>query len=266
MPHKRNPIISERVAGLARVMRADALAALENIALWGERDITHSSVERVIVPDATSLLEYMTRKLAEVIEGLRVSPDRMRENLERTGGLVFSHRVLLALIARGLGREEAYRLVQSAATRALEGRGRFRDLIRESGALPDAELEACFDAAAALRHVDAIFTRLGLSEAPAEPPSGTPNQGGTHSTQGLPAGIPDRGRVLTGLSAFWFGRLRDIVPNHFISTDPATFPPAVHAQRQMLAGRSMLVRRLRPIGIECVVRGYLAGSAWKEYA
>jgi len=82
----------------------------------------------------------------------------------------------------------------------------------------------------------------------------------------LPVGIPDRGRVLTGLSAFWFGRLRDIVPNHFISTDPATFPPAVHAQRQMLAGRSMLVRRLRPIGIECVVRGYLAGSAWKEYA
>ena len=201
MPHKRNPIISERVAGLARVMRADALAALENIALWGERDITHSSVERVIVPDATSLLEYMTRKLAEVIEGLRVSPDRMRENLERTGGLVFSHRVLLALIARGLGREEAYRLVQSAATRALEGRGRFRDLIRESGALPDAELEACFDAAAALRHVDAIFTRLGLSEAPAEPPSGTPNQGGTHSTQGLPAaGGAQKGTIPRGVS------------------------------------------------------------------
>src|SRR5205807_691713 len=222
-------------------------------------------------------------KLAEVIEGLRVSPDRMRENLERTGGLVFSHRVLLALIARGLGREEAYRLVQSAATRALEGRGRFRDLIRESGALPDAELEACFDAAAALRHVDAIFTRLGLSEAHLDLPLFSRGKVrdiydlGEHllivATDRLsafdavlPAGIPDRGRVLTGLSAFWFGRLRDIVPNHFISTDPATFPPAVHAQRQMLAGRSMLVRRLRPIGIECVVRGYLAGSAWKEYA
>ena len=187
MPHKRNPIISERVARQARVMRADALAALENIALWGERDITHSSVERVIIPDATSLAEYMTRKLAEVIEGLRVYPDRMRENLEKTGGLVFSHRVLLALIERGLGREEAYRIVQSAAMRALEGGGRFRDLIRESGALPDAELEACFDASAALRHVDAIFTRLGLSEAPAVPPSGTPNQGGANSTQRLPA-------------------------------------------------------------------------------
>jgi adenylosuccinate lyase len=173
MPHKRNPIICERVAGLARVVRADAVAALENIALWGERDITHSSVERVIIPDATSLVEYMARKLGGVIEGLRVYPDRMRENLERTGGLVFSHRVLLALIDRGLSREEAYRIVQSAAMRAWEGEGQFRDLLRSSGALSDAELDACFDPAHALRHVDEIFTRLGLGERPAVP-AGTP--------------------------------------------------------------------------------------------
>ena len=109
MPHKRNPIISERVAGLARLVRGHAVSALEDIALWGERDITHSSVERVIVPDATTVLDYMIRKLTGVIEGLRVYPEHMAANLERTGGLVFSHRVLLALLAAGLSREEAYR-------------------------------------------------------------------------------------------------------------------------------------------------------------
>jgi adenylosuccinate lyase len=169
MPHKRNPIICERVAGLARVVRAHAGAALENIALWGERDITHSSVERVIIPDATSLVDYMARKLTGVIEGLRVYPDRMRENLERTGGLVFSHRVLLALIERGQSREEAYRIVQSAAMQAWEGQGRFRELLRASGAFSDAELDACFDASQSLRHVDAIFARVGLGKRPAVP-------------------------------------------------------------------------------------------------
>ena len=166
MPHKRNPILCERIAGLARVVRGHAVAALEDIALWGERDITHSSVERVIVPDATTLVEYMARKLAGVIEGLRVYPEHMRENLERTGGLVFSHRVLLALIDKGLSREDAYRIVQSAAMQAWEGRGRFRDLVREAGVLGEAELDACFDAADAVRHIDEIFTRAGLADAP----------------------------------------------------------------------------------------------------
>jgi adenylosuccinate lyase len=185
MPHKRNPIISERVAGLARVVRSHAGAAFENIALWGERDITHSSVERVIVPDATSLLDYMTRKLTGVIEGLRVYPDRMRENLERTGGLVFSHRVLLALIDRGLSREEAYRIVQGAAMRAWEGHGAFRDLLRASGALTDQELDACFDARHAVRYVDEIFARVGLADGAAAPAvrpaqeARTPNGGRT---------------------------------------------------------------------------------------
>ena len=169
MPHKRNPILSERVAGLARVVRGHAVVALENIALWGERDITHSSAERVIIPDATSLLDYMARTLAAVIEGLRVYPDRMRENLERTGGLVFSHQVLLALLDRGRSRDEAYRIVQSAAMRAWEGQGQFRELLRASGALSDAELDACFDPSDALRHVDEIFARVGLGDRPAAP-------------------------------------------------------------------------------------------------
>ena len=178
MPHKRNPIISERVAGLARVVRGNALAALENIALWGERDITHSSVERVIVPDTTTLLDYMARKMCGVIEGLRVFPEQMRQNLERTGGLVFSHRVLLALLARGLPRTEAYRIVQDAAMRAWEGEGRFRDLVRASGALPDAELDACFDPADALRHLEMIFARLGLDNRAVIPAGSPVRQGG----------------------------------------------------------------------------------------
>ncbi len=171
MPHKRNPIISERVTGLARVVRANAVAALEDVALWGERDITHSSVERVIIPDATTLLEYMAGQMAHVLERLRVYPEHMRENLERTGGLVFSHRVLLALIGKGVDRDDAYRIVQSAAMRAWEGKGRFRDLVRAdvaaTGALADAELEGAFDVTHALRHVDEIFARVGLDQAPA---------------------------------------------------------------------------------------------------
>jgi adenylosuccinate lyase len=183
MPHKRNPIIAERVAGLARVVRAHSVAALENIALWGERDITHSSVERIIVPDATSLLDYMARKLTGVIEGLRVYPDHMAENLERTGGLVFSHRVLLALIDHGLSRDEAYRIVQSAAMRAWEGQGRFRDLLRASGALPDDDLDRCFDASYALRYIDEIFSRIGLGARPAVP-AGTQARRGSESGKG----------------------------------------------------------------------------------
>jgi adenylosuccinate lyase len=178
MPHKRNPIISERVAGLARVVRGNALAALENIALWGERDITHSSVERVIVPDTTTLLDYMARKMCGVIEGLRVFPEQMRQNLERTGGLVFSHRVLMALLAHGLPRAEAYRIVQDAAMRAWEGEGRFRDLVRASGALPEADLDACFDPGDALRYVDKIFARLGLDDRVVIPAGSPVPQGG----------------------------------------------------------------------------------------
>jgi adenylosuccinate lyase len=188
MPHKRNPIICERVAGLARAVRGYAVSALDDIALWGERDITHSSVERVIVPDATTVLDYMIRKLTAVLSGLRVYPEHMRANLERGGGLVFSHRVLLALLDKGLGREEAYRIVQSASMRAWDRGESFRELVRASGALTDGELTACFDASYAVRHVDAIFARVGLGGAGADegPGSGQPAEAASRGGAGRP--------------------------------------------------------------------------------
>lgn len=191
MPHKRNPVTCEQIAGLARVVRGCAVAALEDIALWGERDITHSSVERVIVPDATTVLEYMTRKLTGVIEGLRVYPEQMRANMERTGGLVFSHRVLLALLGKGLGRDEAYRIVQTAAMQAWDGGGNFRELIRATGALTDAELAACFDPAPALRHIDEIFVRAGLEPAPG---GGAPRTAGGPAAEAASAGMDKGGK------------------------------------------------------------------------
>jgi adenylosuccinate lyase len=163
MPHKRNPIVCERVAGLARVLRGYALMAMEDQALWGERDISHSSVERIALPGATGLLHYMLRKMAGVLAGLRVYPERMRANLELTGGLVFSHRVLLALVDRGLSREEAYRIVQDAAAAALEGAGSFREALARSGRLSEGELAAVFDYGPHLAHVETIFTRVGLA-------------------------------------------------------------------------------------------------------
>jgi len=162
MPHKRNPILCERLCGLARLVRAAAAAALENQALWGERDISHSSAERVIFPQATTLVHYMLRTLHRVLAGLRVYPDAMRRNLEATGGLVFSHRVLLALVDHGLDRDEAYRIVQEAAAGALEGRGSFRDLLAAASVLPAETLAACFDLAPYLAHVDTILERAGI--------------------------------------------------------------------------------------------------------
>ena len=165
MPHKRNPIISERITGLARVLRGYAQMAMEDQALWGERDISHSSVERIAIPGATGLLHYMLRKMAFVLNGLRVYPDRMRSNLDLTGGLVFSHRILLDLISRGLTREEAYRVVQTASTAAAEGREAFRDALRRSGHLAEADLETLFDYTHYLKHVDAILERVGIPSA-----------------------------------------------------------------------------------------------------
>ena len=163
MPHKRNPIICERIAGLARVLRGYALMAMEDQALWGERDISHSSVERIALPGATGLLHYMLRKMAGVLTGLRVYPERMRANLELTGGLVFSHRVLLALVDRGLSREEAYRIVQDAAAASLEGAGSFREALAHSGRLAEDELTALFDERPYLAQVETIFARVGLA-------------------------------------------------------------------------------------------------------
>lgn len=162
MPHKRNPILCERMVGLARAVRGAVPVALENQALWGERDISHSSAERLILPQATGLVHFMLGILHRVLSGLRVHPEVMRRNLEATGGLVFSHRVLLALMEGGRSREDAYRIVQETATAALEGGGRFGDLLVARGVLTPAERDACFDPKPYLRHVDAILERAGI--------------------------------------------------------------------------------------------------------
>jgi adenylosuccinate lyase len=162
MPHKRNPITSERLAGLARVLRANLTAGLEDVALWHERDISHSSVERVILPDSSLLAYYLLTKARTVIEGLRVHPDRMLENLDRSFGLVFSQPVLLALVAGGLPRDHAYRVVQEDAARAWQERRPFRSVLEEDGRVtldPDV-LDDAFSLARALRNASAIFDAL----------------------------------------------------------------------------------------------------------
>jgi adenylosuccinate lyase len=166
MPHKRNPELAERICGLARLVRSNAQAALENVALWHERDISHSSVERVILPDSTIVLDYLLDLTAFVMEGLQVYPDRMAENLERSYGLVYSQRVLLALTDSGLARQVAYELVQRHAMRAWRERRSFFELLAADPAVTDRlsaeELKRCFDPAWYVRNVDAVFRRLGL--------------------------------------------------------------------------------------------------------
>ncbi len=164
MPHKRNPILCERICGLARVLRANALAAMENMALWHERDISHSSVERVIIPDSTILLHYMLVKFRGVLEGLQVYPENMRRNLELNRGLIFSESVLLALVDKGLTREDAYALVQRNAMRAWSEGEDFHSLLASdpdvSSRLDGGELDACFDLDRHLRNLGEIFARL----------------------------------------------------------------------------------------------------------
>jgi adenylosuccinate lyase len=166
MPHKRNPVSAERVSGLARLLRAYALTALENIALWHERDISHSSTERVILPDATCVLDFMIQEMTRIIGGLNVHPDRMRRNMDLTRGLIFSESVLLALMEKGLPRPDAYRLVQRHAMAAWRGEGDFFDRLKAdpnvTRYLSPRELAACFDEKRHLRWVRRIFRRLGL--------------------------------------------------------------------------------------------------------
>ena len=162
MPHKRNPVLAERLCGLARLLRAYSLTALENVALWDERDISHSSAERVIVADAFLVADYGVHLLREVVEGLEVKPEAMRRNLEAGGGLVYSQRVLLALVASGVGRDEAYRHVQRHALAAARGEGGFRERVTadpEIGGVLGARLTTCFDPDALLAHVDEVFER-----------------------------------------------------------------------------------------------------------
>ena len=164
MPHKRNPVVSERVSGLARVIRGHAQAALENVTLWHERDISHSSAERLIFPDATGLLAFMLRELTWVLEGLRVDPDRMRENLDVGGGVVYSQAVLLALVEEGMARDDAYALVQAAAAGAWDEGASFRDSVAANAEverkLDRAALEALFDPARYLANLGGVFEKL----------------------------------------------------------------------------------------------------------
>jgi len=170
MPHKRNPILSERIAGMARLLRGYAHTAMEDQPLWHERDISHSSAERVILPDATILLDYMLAKAAGLVEGLVVRPERMRENIERGLGLHASSRVLLALVEKaGLSREDAYAIVQRAALRAADERVPLLGLIATDPVVAQklslADLDACFDDAAVLQHVPSVIARLDALEA-----------------------------------------------------------------------------------------------------
>ena len=164
MPHKRNPVTCERVAGLARVLRGNAHAAMENIALWHERDISHSSVERVIVPDSMILLDYMAHLMIEVLGGLRVYPENMARNIQKTRGLVFSQQVLLALIDEGLSRREAYDVVQRHAMEAWNNGAEFKTLLwkdaRVRRVLKERDLAACFNPAYHIKHVERIFARV----------------------------------------------------------------------------------------------------------
>jgi len=164
MPHKKNPIGCENLTGVARLLRAYAGAALENVALWHERDISHSSVERVIAPDATTLADYALARMTRIVADMRVQPERMRANLEMTRGLVFSQRVLLELVQAGLPRQEAYGIVQQAALQAWEGKGTLRELLaadeRVSGRLDAGALDRLFDPRAMLGQVDAVFARV----------------------------------------------------------------------------------------------------------
>jgi adenylosuccinate lyase len=168
MPHKRNPITCERIAGLSRVLRGNALAAMENVALWHERDITHSSVERVIIPDSCILLDYMLTQFTKIIEQLLVYPDRMQANINRTHGLIFSQEVLLALTKKGLKREDAYRIVQEEAMNVWKNGQDFRELLAQREEVTrhfsKVELDELFDPKRNLKHVDYIFENVGLGK------------------------------------------------------------------------------------------------------
>ena len=164
MPHKRNPVTLEQISGLARVVRSNAQAGFENVALWHERDISHSSVERVILPDSTTLTDYLLTKTASVVDTMFVYPERMRANLESTRGLIFSGQLLLDLVEHGVSREEAYRLVQSHAMRAWKEGLKFQDLVfadqEITSRVPRKEIEYAFDLRRQLKNVDKIFARV----------------------------------------------------------------------------------------------------------
>ena len=166
MPHKKNPITGERISGLARVIRGNAQTALENVALWHERDISHSSAERVILPDSTIALDYILQKMIQLIEGLRVYPEHMMENIGKVVGLIFSQRVMLTLVGKGISRETAYAWVQRNAMQAWETKEEFQSLVLKDAEirehLNEEEIAGLFDYSYHTKHVDTIFKRVGL--------------------------------------------------------------------------------------------------------
>jgi adenylosuccinate lyase len=166
MPHKRNPIVCERIAGLARLLRSNALAAMENVALWHERDISHSSVERIIIPDSCILLDFMLADMTKIVDRLLVYPDHMTRNLNATRGLVFSQEVLLALTKKGMKREDAYRLVQEQAMKVWAEEKDFKVLLLGSEdvmkVLSQKELDELFDPKRSLKHIEYIFEQVGI--------------------------------------------------------------------------------------------------------
>ncbi len=260
MPHKRNPILSERIAGLARLLRGYAHTALEDQPLWHERDISHSSAERVILPDATILLDYMLVRMTGLIEGLIVRSERMRENISRGLGLHASSRVLVALVEKaGIGREEAYAIVQRAALKAADERAPLRDLLAvDPGRGAKAVARPISTRASTRRRSCATSTRSSRGWIGSCPPpqrrrwrmlttDAFLRSGKVRDLYELPDGrlllvasdrmsafdvvlpteIPDKGRVLTGLSRFWFAETDTIVPNHLLDTDVAVLRDAV---------------------------------------
>jgi adenylosuccinate lyase len=173
MPHKRNPVGAERLCGLARTLRAAAMATTENIALWHERDISHSSVERMTLPDACATFHFMLVEASRIAEGMRVDPQRMLENLEASGGAIFSQRVMLALVRQGLSRQEAYRVVQELSFATRDSGASFREKALDSPALKSVldseEIARCFDIEATLANLDVVFERLKKAEVPSAP-------------------------------------------------------------------------------------------------
>src|SRR5690606_5837202 len=168
MPHKRNPIGSENMTGMARVVRGYMMTAYENVSLWHERDISHSSAERIILPDATIAINYMLNRFGNIVKNLTVFPENMKRNIDKTHGVIFSQRVLLKLIDKGLSREKAYDIVQPKAMEAWETESSFKQLVAQdetiSKWLSKEEIEDCFDYTYHLKNVDYIFDRIGLTE------------------------------------------------------------------------------------------------------
>jgi adenylosuccinate lyase len=292
MPHKRNPITCERIAGLARVLRGNASAALENISLWHERDITHSSVERIIIPDSTTLLHYMIVQFTEVLRRLQIYPQQMERNLNRTHGLIFSQRLLLALVAKGLSREEAYVLVQRQAHRNWP-EGDFLAALKTDPAigqyLQAEEIDALCDARHYLDRTDYIFWRAGLGPAPVqywESIAGL--MAGQHQAQTVEKGdllyegkakrmylttdpdlvwvsYKDEATAFDGLKKDVIsgkGALNNRISAHFFALLEAAGIPTHFVK--LLGSHEMLVKRVEIVPLEVIVRNIAAGSLAKR--